>query len=82
MELEEEIENTIGPIIKKMGYKLIKVKLGFQNRDKVLTITIDKEGGVSVEDCAKVSRAIAPILDGKEIIKNDYILIVSSPGIE
>jgi len=82
MALKEEIENFIRPIVEKSGYKLVEIKLRPQGRQLVLTITINKEGGVSVEDCAEVSRLIEPVLDEKNLIKGKYLLVVSSPGIK
>jgi len=82
MTLIGEIDTLIKPIVEGAGYKLVKVELGFQNRTQVFTVTIDKEGGVSVEDCAAVSRLIDPILDEKDLIKRKYFLVVSSPGIK
>jgi len=82
MPLEEEIKILIEPTIKKAGYKLVGVKIGFQNRSLTLIITIDKEGGVSVGDCARVSRLVEPVLDEKDFIKKKYYLMVSSPGTE
>jgi len=82
MELEEKIENLIGPTVEKAGYELLEVKIGFQKRNQILTIIIRKAGGLSVEDCAKVSRMVEPILDGSDLIKGRYLLRVSSPGIK
>lgn len=82
MTLIEEIDNLIRPIVEGAGYKLVKVELGFQNRTQLLTVTINKEGSVSVEDCATVSRLIDPILDEKDLIRRKYFLVVSSPGIK
>jgi len=78
---KEEIENLVRPIIEREGYKVVSVKLKFQGRRLVLEITIDKEGGASVEDCTRVSRLIEPILDKEDLMKQKYFLIVSSPGI-
>jgi len=82
MELKEEIEKLIKSIVEKAGYEFIKVELKFQGRNQLLTITIDKTGGVSVEDCAKISRLIEPVLDEKNLIRGKYLLVVSSPGIK
>jgi len=81
MTLKEEIENLIRPEIEREGYEFKKVELKFQGRRLALEITIDKKGGLSVEDCAKVSRLIEPVLDKSDLIKQKYFLIVSSPGI-
>ena len=82
MVLEEKIETLIKPIVEKAGYELVKVELKFQRRNQILEITINKVGGVSVEDCAKVSRLIESILDKKDLIEGKYLLVVSSTGIK
>lgn len=88
MNLEEKVENLIKPAVEEAGCKVKKVELRGQN----LIITIDKpciinlvqgkESGVNVEDCAKASRLINPILDKANLMKQKYYLTVSSPGIE
>ena len=47
----------------------------------VLRLYIDKEGGVTIDDCADVSRDLGDIIDVKEIIDHEYVLEVSSPGL-
>ena len=47
-----------------------------------LRLYIDKEGGITIEDCQKTSRAIEPVLDEKDIIEVPYVLEVSSPGLD
>ncbi len=81
MTLEKKIETFIKPPVKKAGYEIVKIELRFQKRNQVLTVTINKKGGLSAEDCAKVSRLIDPILEKENLIKQKYYLIVSSPGI-
>ena len=53
-----------------------------EGKDYFLRITIDKPGGVMIEDCEKVNQAIDEILDTADMIKTSYFLEVSSPGIE
>lgn len=82
MSIKEEIEKLVKPVIEKNSCKLMSVKIGRQKKGVILIITIDKEGGVSVEDCGKISRKIEKILDERNLIKERYFLIVSSPGIK
>ena len=49
---------------------------------KFLRIYADKDGGISIDDCEKISRELSTVLDEKDPIKENYILEVSSPGIE
>jgi ribosome maturation factor RimP len=78
--MKEKIENLIKKEIENFGYRLIKVEIKEKGRVKELWITIDKENGVSVEDCANVSRKIEPILEN--FSEQKWYLIVSSKGIE
>lgn len=51
-------------------------------RNAVVRIYIDKSGGVSIEDCSMVSRAMEEVLDAEDIMPSSYVLEVSSPGLE
>jgi ribosome maturation factor RimP len=48
----------------------------------VLGLYIDKEGGVTIDDCVKVSREVGSLIDVKDVIKHEYVLEVSSPGLD
>jgi ribosome maturation factor RimP len=82
MELKEKVEKLIKEEIESLGYQLKKIEVKQKGRAKELIITIDKKGGVSVEDCARVSRKIDPILEKENLFEGRWYLIVSSPGIE
>ena len=64
------------------GVELVNVETAGTKKDLVVRIFIDKEGGVTLEDCTIVSRGIEEILDGEDVIPTRYVLEVSSPGIE
>jgi ribosome maturation factor RimP len=81
MDLKEKVRELIENVIEEMGYKLVDIQFGSEEGRFALIIKIDKEGGVSVEDCAKVSRVIDPILEETDLIEKSWVLIVSSPGI-
>ena len=82
MSFEEKIEKLIKKEIESLGCKLKKVEIKKKGKAKELIITIDKKSGISVEDCAKVSRKIDPILEKENLFDSKWYLIVSSPGIE
>ena len=73
--------DLIEPIINEMCFELVDVEYVSNQGRWVLRIYIDKEGGVTVDDCARVSGEIGDLIDVKEIIKHEYILEVSSPGL-
>jgi ribosome maturation factor RimP len=81
MDLVKQIEEMVRPMIEGAGYEFKKVEIKQKGRAKELIITIDKGGKLSVEDCAKVSRMIDPVIEKADLIKGRYFLIVSSPGI-
>ncbi|MDL2259020.1 ribosome maturation factor RimP [Eubacteriales bacterium OttesenSCG-928-K08] len=68
--------------IEDMGYELIDLEFKKEQSDWVLTIFIDKEGGVTLNDCEAVSRVVDPILDEHDPIEQSYYLSVSSPGLD
>ena len=70
------------PVCESCGVMLWDVEFVKEGADFVLRITIDREGGVTLDDCEAVNRAIDPLLDEADPIETSYKLEVSSPGIE
>jgi len=64
-----------------MGYELVEVEYLSTYGRWVLRLYIDKGNGVTIDDCADVSRELGDIIDIKEIIDHEYVLEVSSPGL-
>ncbi|WP_374654415.1 ribosome maturation factor RimP [Dongia sp.] len=83
MSLTDNIADMIGPSIEALGYEVVRVTLAGSTR-KVLQIMAEPRDGrvMSVEDCARVSRAVSAILDVEDPISGAYSLEVSSPGID
>lgn len=77
-----KIEQAIEPTIEQMGYRLVDVEIGKEEDSKVLYVYVDRQGGVSLDDCAEISQAIDPILDELDPIEESYFLCVSSTGID
>ncbi len=76
-------EEKIRPVIEEMGYELVEVNFEKENGGMSLIFTIDKEEGVTIDDCEIVNKKIDPILD--ELNPTDdkpYTLVVSSPGLD
>ena len=80
--IEKKIEDLLKETIEKIGYELYDVKYEKEGKDYYLRIFIDKENGIDLNDCEKVSQEINEILDKADYIKEQYYLEVSSPGIE
>ncbi len=72
----------LASIISQCGVKLYDSELTSQNSRTIYRVYIIKEGGVSLEDCEKVSRVLSPIFDVMAPVEGEYFLEVSSPGLE
>jgi ribosome maturation factor RimP len=78
-----EIEQIIEPILKDDGFELVHLELNREAVGLVLRIYIDTEtGGIGLDEVAKVSQSISPLLDEAGLIDQNYVLEVSSPGLE
>lgn len=77
----EKISNIVAPIVDEERLELVEVEFKPVNKRWLLRIYIDKEGGVTIDDCAYVSRELARHLDVEDIITQPYTLEVSSPGL-
>jgi ribosome maturation factor RimP len=64
------------------GVEFVHCQIAGSKRNPTVRIFIDKPGGVTVDDCANVSRDIEGVLDSEDLIPSSYVLEVSSPGIE
>ncbi len=79
---EQIVFETVEETIIKMGLDLVGVEYKRESNEWFLRIIIDKQGGVSLDDCADVSTAIEPMLEDMDVIKLQYNLEVSSPGVD
>lgn len=78
----ESIEGLVTPIIHENRLELVDVEYKKEGKNWFLRIYIDKEGGVTVDDCTRVSREIEDLIDVEEVVPSSYILEVSSPGLD
>jgi len=82
-EIIEEIKNTIDSYLEARQFYLVEMRHFYQAGNLVLRILVDRpEGGISVGECAGLNRDICSILDEKDVLKEGYILEVSSPGLD
>ena len=77
----EEIQVLLEPVVEAMGFELWGVRY-FQGKQNVLRLYIDAEAGVTVDDCAEVSHQVSGVLDVEDPITSDYMLEISSPGMD
>ncbi len=76
-----EVENLVSPIISENGFELVDVEYVKEGANWYLRIYADKTGGITIDDCVLISRALEVKLDEKDFIEDAYILEVSSPGL-
>jgi ribosome maturation factor RimP len=80
--VQERLTDLLGPVVEALGCELWGIEYLTQGRTAVLRIFIDKEEGIGVEDCERVSRQASSVLDVEDPISSEYTLEVSSPGID
>ena len=81
-QIEQNIADHVKPEFETLGYLLVDVEYKKEGKDFFLRLFIDKNGGVTIEDCVRASEAISEKLDEWDLISGAYFLDVSSPGAE
>ena len=80
--IDRKLAEIVGPTIEGLGFELVRIRL-MGGRINTLQIMADRpEGGIVVEDCATISTAVSAILDVEDPLADEYVLEVSSPGID
>ena len=80
--IDRRLAEIITPVIEDMGFELVRVRL-MGGETKTLQIMAEKpEGGIEVDDCARISTAVSATLDVEDPLQEAYTLEVSSPGID
>jgi len=78
---ESRTEAMLMPIVEAKGFELVDVEWVKEGANWYLRAYIDKPGGIAVDDCEVISRALSDKLDEEDYIEDSYILEVSSPGL-
>ena len=78
---EQKTEELIMPLIEQHQFELVDVEYVKEGGNWYLRAYIDKPGGITVDDCEIVNRALGDLLDRDDFIEESYILEVSSPGL-
>lgn len=78
---EARTEELITPIIERMNFELVDVEYVKEGGTWYLRAYIDKEGGITVNDCEAVAREMNEILDREDFVEDSYVFEVSSPGL-
>ena len=79
--LIRQISELVEPILDEMDVELVDIEYLSNHGRWIVRVYVDKEGGITVDDCARVSREIDAIIEIKDIIPHAYVLEVSSPGL-
>lgn len=80
--IDRRLAGIIGPVIEGLGFELVRVRL-MGGKTRILQIMADRpDGGIVVEDCATISTAVSAVLDVEDPVEENYVLEVSSPGID
>ena len=78
---ETRTEELITPILDRMNFELVDVEYVKEGGTWYLRAYIDKEGGITVNDCEAVAREMNEILDREDFVEDSYVFEVSSPGL-
>lgn len=77
----KRVIQLVEPVLDDMGFELVDIEYLSERGRWVLRVYADKKGGITLDDCAFVSRQIGDLIDVKDIIQHEYVLEVSSPGL-
>ena len=80
--LRERLIALIEPVLVRLGYELVELEYAAGRSQAVVRLFIDKAAGITVDDCERVSREVAALLDVDDPIPTAYTLEVSSPGFD
>ena len=80
--ITEQIEEIIQPVLDDLNFELVDIEFAKEGKDRFLRISIDKEGGVDLNDCTLASEKISEAMDEADPIEQMYYLDVASPGAE
>ena len=78
----ERLQSVLEPVIAALGCSIWGIEFEALGRRSVLRIYIDREEGIGIEDCERVSHSVSDILDVEELINGAFTLEVSSPGLD
>jgi len=80
-QIEHDVSELVEPLANYNGLELVLVEFVKGPRGNILRVIIDKEGGVTLDDCSRLSRVVSDLLDVHDPVPGSYNLEVSSPGI-
>jgi len=79
---KNEIRNLFESEIEKMGFDFVDMTIALSGKNSDIRLFVDREGGITIDECSEVSRAITDLIFSRGLLSKDYSLQVSSPGID
>ena len=79
--LQDTIDRLAVPFLEQNGVELVELELSGSDRRRMLRFYVDRPGGITIGECARLSRGLEDLLDTHDPIKGSYVLEVSSPGL-
>ena len=80
--IDRRLADIVGPVIEGLGFELVRIRL-MGGKTRILQIMADRpDGGIGVDECGDISTAVSAVMDVEDPLEDNYILEVSSPGID
>jgi ribosome maturation factor RimP len=80
--IDRRLAAIVAPTVEGLGFELVRLRLQSGRRPLLQIMAERPEGGIEVEECARISRAVSAVLDVEDPISGEFVLEVSSPGID
>ena len=80
--IRQSIAEIVEPLLQTQGFELVELQLQQRKGQWLIRVFADAEGGISLEDCQRLSRDIGLAFDAEDLIAASYVLEVSSPGLD
>ena len=80
--IQQSIAEIVEPLLQMQGFELVELQLQQRKGQWLVRVFVDAEGGISLEDCQRLSRGIGQAFDAEALIVTSYVLEVSSPGLD
>lgn len=82
MEIIEKVKELLEPLASERSYYIVDITYGREGGRFVLRILADKEGGITIDECASLSNELNELLERENVIEEEYVLETSSPGLD
>jgi len=76
-----DVSHLAEPLLHEFDLEIVDIEFQFESGRWILRVFIDKEGGITVDDCTNVSRELGDLIEAEDIIDYPYVLEISSPGL-